>query len=270
MSELAIQLGIYRRLIGARARSQLQYRGSFAMQLVGQAAGTFLDFFAILFIFNQVPALAGWSVEQVGFLYATAGISFSLCDLFIGHLDLLGRMIRMGEFDSILTRPVGSLLQVLASDFSLRRLGKAAQALGVLVWVLSRIDVPWDPSRIALFALTIAAGTVIYVGVWVAFATITFWSVDSIEVVNAFTYGGSYLNSHPLGVFGGWLRRFLAFVVPLAFVNYFASLYILDKPDPLGYPGWLAFVAPAVAAAVAVASRIAWRFAVRHYRSTGS
>jgi ABC-2 type transport system permease protein len=89
-------------------------------------------------------------------------------------------------------------------------------------------------------------------------------------VLNAFTYGGAYLTSYPLSVFGDWFRRLVAFGVGLAFVNYFPSLYILDKSDPLGFPRALQFASPVAAAALAVVAGLTWRVAVRHYRSTGS
>ena len=75
---------------------------------------------------------------------------------------------------------------------------------------------------------------------------------------------------YPIDIYATWLRRFLAFVVPLAFVCYFPALYILDKADPLGLPRVVEFVAPLVALA---ARRwwpgSLWRSAVRHYRSAG-
>ena len=64
--------------------------------------------------------------------------------------------------------------------------------------------------------------------------------------------------------------RSLAFVIPLAFVSYLPSLEVLDKADPLGVPTWLRYASPAVAAASATVATVAWRFAVRHHRSTGS
>ena len=74
VGESAALLGIYRRLIGARIRAQLQYRLSFALNLVGNALITFLDFAAILIVFGQVDALGGWTVGEVAVLY---GISAS-------------------------------------------------------------------------------------------------------------------------------------------------------------------------------------------------
>jgi ABC-2 type transport system permease protein len=263
-------LGIYRRLVGARIRGQLQYRFSFALNLFGAALISFLDFAAILVLFHQVDALGDWSVAEVAFLYAIASISFALTDLVIGHLDLLPRMIREGELDLILVRPLSSLLQVVASDFALRRVGKALQGLAVLLIALPRLDVDWTAGRVAMIVVAVAAGAVIYAGVWIAFATIAFWLVDSIEVANAFTYGGNFIAQYPVGIFGPWLRRFVVFLVPIAFVAYFPALFVLDKEDDLGLPRAFQFASPLVAAAAFVVGGLVWRMAVRHYRSTGS
>jgi ABC-2 type transport system permease protein len=78
------------------------------------------------------------------------------------------------------------------------------------------------------------------------------------------------MTSYPLNIYAGWLRRLLAFVVPLAFVNYFPALYILRQPDPLDAPAFLRFASPVVAAVSVLVAREVWMFGVRHYRSTGS
>jgi ABC-2 type transport system permease protein len=188
----------------------------------------------------------------------------------IGHLDLLPKMIREGEFDLILIRPLGSLFQVVAADFSLRRLGKAFQGTVVLVVALAHLEVDWSAGRIAILGLAIVAGAVIYAGIWVAFSTITFWLIDSQEVANAFSYGGNFVAQYPVNVFGPWLRRLVLFVVPIAFVSYFPALYVLDKEDELGLPRALRFASPVVAAATLVVAGLVWRTAVRHYRSVGA
>ena len=46
-------------------RSDLQYRVSFALFTFSQFAITALDFVAILIVFTNVHALAGWSVQEV-------------------------------------------------------------------------------------------------------------------------------------------------------------------------------------------------------------
>ena len=267
---MADSLVVYRRLVAAQVRSQLQYRMSFALDLCGAFLISFLDFLAVLVIFHNTPVLAGWSVRQVAFLYATSSISFALTDLAIGHLDDFPQRIRAGSFDVLLLRPRGTLFQVIASDFALRRLGKLVQALIVLVYALAGLNVQWDAGRAAMLALMIPTGAVVFGAVWVTGTCLSFWTTESGEFTNAFTYGGNFLTQYPINIYGTWIRRFLAYLIPMAFVCYFPSLYILDKPDPLGLPSFLQFVSPLVALLASLAAGAVWQFAVRHYRSTGS
>ncbi len=230
-------LAVYTRLIGAQVRSQLQYRVSFALDLTGTFLLSFIDFLAVLVIFHNIPRLGGWSVHEVAFLYATSSISFALCDLAIGHLDLFPQRIRDGTFDVLLLRPRGTLYQVLASELTLRRVGRVVQGLIVLGYALSGLSIEWSAGRAAVLVLMIPTGCVIYGSVWVAGACLAFWTTE---------------------------------VIPMAFVCYFPALYILDKPDPLGLPSIVRFVSPLVAVIAALVAGAVWRLAVRHYRSTGS
>jgi ABC-2 type transport system permease protein len=257
-------------LVAARIRSQLQYRLSFALNLFGMAVITFLDFAVILVLFEQIDALGDWSVAEVALLYAISAMSFALTDLAIGHLDLLPRMIREGDLDLVLVRPLGSLFQVIASDFQLRRLGKFLQGLAVLVVAVSQLDLDWTAARLGMLVVGVVGGAAIFAGVWIGLATVAFWLIDSIEVVNAFTYGGNFLAQYPINIFGPWFRRLVLFVVPVSFVSYFPALYVLDKEDPLGLPSGLQFASPFVAVVTCVGGALLWRNAVRHYRSVGA
>jgi viologen exporter family transport system permease protein len=260
---------LYARLVAARVRSQLQYRTSFVLEIVGVVLITFLDFLAILVIFDNVPQLAGWSVQEVALLYGISGLAFALADLAVGHLDLMPQLIREGNFDLVLIRPRGSLFQVLASDFRLRQLGRIVQASAVLAYAVTALEVNWTAQRIGVLVGAVLSGAAIFCAVWVAAITIVFWAVEGRESVEVFTGAGNFVSQYPIDVYGAWLRRFFVFVVPAAFVAYFPALFILDKPDPFGAPEWVSFLSPAVALVAAVVAGYVWRFAVRHYRSAG-
>jgi ABC-2 type transport system permease protein len=262
-------LRVYRRLIGAQVRSQLQYRASFTLDVVGTFLISFLDFLAVLVLFHNVPRLAGWSVHEVAFLYATSSVAFAFADLVVGHLETLSQRLRTGTFDILLVRPRGTLFQMIASELALRRLGRFAQGFVVFVYALSGTHVHWDAGRAAMLVAMIPAGFVIFAAVWVAGMCVMFWTTEGGEFTNAFTYGGQFLTQYPIDVYSAWLRRFLAYLVPMAFVSYFPALYVLDKEDPLGLPRILQFSSPLIAAASACAAGLIWRAAVRRYRSAG-
>lgn len=260
---------LWRRLVGAQIRSQLQYRFSFVLDVCGAFLISFIDFLAVLVIFHNVPRLGTWSVREVALLYAFSSISFALTDLAIGHLDQFPQKVRDGNFDILLVRPRSTLFQVIGSDFQVRRLGKAAQGAAVLVYALTALNLHWTVGRAALVVVMVPSAIVIFASVWVVGSCLAFWTTDGGEFTNAFTYGGNFLAQYPVDILSSWLRRFLAYIVPLAFVCYFPALYLLDKPDPLGLPRVLQFASPFVALVSAAVAGLVWRFAVRHYRSAG-
>lgn len=260
---------LYVRLVRARLRAQLQYRTSFILDIIGTFVISFLDFVVILIIFTNVPRLGVWSVAEVALLYGIACLAFALTDLAVGHLDLFPQTIRDGTFDLVLVRPRPTLFMVLTADFQVRRLGRIAQAVLVLAYALASLQIAWSAERVLVLLGAIVTGVLIFIAIWVTFICIAFWTVEAREVANAFTYGGVTLAQYPIDIYDGWLRTLLAYVVPVAFVAYYPALFILGKPDPLGFPSWLSFISPLVAAAAAAAAVTVWGRAVRHYRSAG-
>jgi len=161
------------------------------------------------------------------------------------------------------------LNSIFASGFAVRRFAKAVQGGVVFVYAVSTLSVHWTLWRVLFLLLSIPVGMVIFGSIWVIGACLAFWTTDGGEFTNAFTYGGTFLAQYPIDIYSAWLRRFLAYIVPLAFVCYFPALFILDKPDPLGLPRFLELASPAVALVAAAVAGGVWRFAVRHYRSAG-
>jgi ABC-2 type transport system permease protein len=260
----------WRRLVGARVRGQLQYRTSFALNTASSFVLTFVDFVVVLALFTHFPAIGGWSLHEVALLYGLSGIGIAVADLLIGHIDMIHLDIRSGQFDIVLLRPAGTLLQVMSSDLALRRVGRVAQATVVLAYALATVDVAWNALRVVLLPIGAVCAALIFGATFVLGGCLTFWTVGASEVANTFTYGGNTMTSYPLNIFGPWLRRLLAFAVPLAFVTYFPGLYLLDKPDPLGFPTTFQFLAPVVTTLYVGVTAYLWRTSVRHYRSTGS
>ena len=131
-------------------------------------------------------------------------------------------------------------------------------------------DIDWTVGKLVYLPVVIVSAVLLYAALFSIEATVCFWTTQGTEVINAFTYGGSDMAQYPLHIYQGWLRGFLLFVVPIGFVIYLPSLYLLDKPDPLGLPSVAPFLAPVAAVAFALVAAAFWGLGVRHYRSTGS
>jgi len=270
LTGLRADVALYAVLIRAQASAQWQYRTSFFIQTVSHFLLTFTDFIMLLLLFHRFPSIAGWTLAEVAFLYGLGGLAFGISDLLCGGFDNLSRMIRLGTFDRVLTRPVGTFAQVLASDIQIRRLGRIAQGGVSFGLALSWLEIAWSPDKILVTVSAIASGVVIFTAIWVIGAAITFWTVETSEVTNVFTYGGEALVSFPMPIYAQGIQRFFTYVVPLAFVSYLPALYILERPDPMGLPPVLQLCSPIVAGLFLIAARFCWALGVRHYQGTGS
>ena len=263
---------LYLRLISAQIRSQMQYRTGFFLEAVSTAVISAMVFITFAFVIERFGNIAGWSLGEVGFLYGLIEFSFGLMDMLFSGFDPqnFGRQVRLGRLDQVLLRPVNVTLQILGSEFIMRRIGRIIQGLVILVVAEGMIDIQWTANKLMYMPIIVISQVLFFGGLFVIGATITFWTYESIEVMNVFTYGGAEMMSYPMAIYPSWMRKFFTYVLPAIFINYYPALYILDKPDPLGMPWFAAFLAPLVGLSIFGFSLLFWKFGLKHYQSTGT
>lgn len=255
---------------GASVRGQMQYRASFVVGVLGQFLATGIEFIAVWTLFDRFGALDDWSLAEVGVFYGVAHTAIALADMLSTGFDRAGRLIGEGLLDRVLLRPRTTVLQLLAYEFQLRRLGRLLQGAGVFAWAAASVDASWTPASGLLIVAALVGGACLFLGLFVLQGTLAIWTVESLEVVNAATYGGVQAAQYPLSIYDEWFRRFFTYLVPLAAVVYFPVVAALGKPDPLGVPHWVGAVSWIVGPVFLAGAFGAWGLGVRHYTSTGS
>jgi ABC-2 type transport system permease protein len=261
---------IYLRYVSYSIRSQMQYKASFIMLTLGHLLVTGIEFVAIWALFARFGGLEGWTLAEVAVFYGLVNSAFALCDGTSRGFDHFGDLVKGGGFDRLLVRPRSTVLQLAGQELTLRRVGRLTQGLIVLFWGAANVGIVWSAPRIALTLGTLAGAFCFFYGLIVLQATAAFWTTESLEVFNSFTYGGVFSTQYPLAIYRRWFQRLLTFVIPLATINYFPVLAILGKADPLGSPAWIGWISPLVGPLCLALSLRVWQFGVRHYVSTGS
>jgi ABC-2 type transport system permease protein len=251
-------------------RSASQYRVSLLLTTFAQLLTTSLDIFVILIIYAQVQTIAGFTLPETLYLYGTTRLAFGASDLVASGVENLATAIRLGTFDLVLIRPVSTLAQTLADQFTPKRFGKLVAPAIMLGWAVTEVPVHWTAAKILVCVGTIVCGFAIYCALWVLTGCISFIAVDAQEMANSFTYGSEFATEYPLQIFGRPLGLALTFVLPVAFVTWQPTLYVLGRADPFGLPGFLRFASPLAAALLCGLAALAWRACIRRYRSTGS
>jgi ABC-2 type transport system permease protein len=264
-------LGLYLRYAGASVRAQMQYPGSFLLLAGAQLMVTAIEFVGVWALFARFGTIEGWRIGEVAVFYGVVNFAFAIADTFTRGFDVFGtEFIRTGNFDRVLLRPRLAAFQLLGYEVRLSRLGRLVQAAVVFAIGAALTHLAFDARTVALLAWALVGGAVLFSGVMILTATLSFWTVESLEIANVISYGGVEAAQYPLNIYAAWLRNFLIFVVPIGCVAYFPVVAALGHPDPLGAPPWLMAAAPIAGFLFLGLSLLVWGVGVRRYTSTGS
>ena len=264
------RLWLYGQFVAVSLKSQMQYRASFLLSAVGQFLANGIEIVGIWALFERFGSLSPWTLPQVALFYGVVHCAFAIADALSTGFDQFSSHIKTGEFDRLLLRPRGTVLQLMGQELALRRVGRLAQGLMVLVWAIWALDVQWGWFQLSLLGFTLLGGVCLFVGLIVIQATIAFWTTETLELMNTMTYGGVETAQYPIAIYQPALRRFLTLVVPLACVTYFPLVALLDIQDPLGTSRIFQQVAPVAGLLFLWGALQFWKVGVKHYTSTGS
>jgi ABC-2 type transport system permease protein len=261
---------LYGRYVAASMRGQMQYPAAFLMQGAGQFVITLVEFLGVYALFRRFGGLVHWRLGEVALFYAVVSIAFALADMSTRGFEVFGEeFVRTGAFDRLLLRPRSAALQLAGYELRLSRLGRLLQGLLVLAIAVRLLHPAWGAAETAVLAFAVMGAVALFFGILVLQATLAFWTVESLEIVNTLTYGGVDAAQFPLDIYARWFRNFLTFVVPLACVIYFPVASVLGHVGRTGAPGWLAPLSPAFGFLFLAASFGVWGFGVRRYTSAG-
>lgn len=260
------------RLLRIQIRSQLQYPAAFVLEVISGIIILGFYFVAFAMTFARFDSIGGWNLSEVAFVWGLAEFSFGTMDMIFSGFDYdaFGPLVRKGRFDQLLLRPVNITLQVFGSRFVLRRLGKMIEGLAIFIYSLTLLQIEWTWIKI-LYLPVLAVSQVFFFGsLFIIGATTTFWTMERLEVLNIFTYGGNEIMSYPMHIFPRPIRMLFTFVVPAIMLSYFPAVYILGKANPLNAPTFVSFLAPLVSALMFWLALRFWHFGIRNYQSSGS
>jgi ABC-2 type transport system permease protein len=235
---------VYRTIIGSRIRSQLAYRTSFWLNATTSIAVGVIEFVELYVILANVPVFGGLNLRQAALVYALANAAFALADLVFGQLDTMPSYLRLGRLEVMLVRPMPLMLQLITSDFQLRRLGRAVISVVIIMVVLPGLDLQYTPATVYLLLITPFTGAAIYAAFFVTAGGLQFFLISGEEFTAAFVYGGGYAGHLPGSVLIAPLRVLFTFVFPATVTAYLPALLIMGLPGAEFLPAWLGWFAP--------------------------
>ena len=223
-----------------------------------------LAFLAI--IFGGVQSLRGWSYHEILFIYGFSLLPKGLDHLFCDNLWNVGYwIVRKGEFDKYLTRPINTLLIVTVEEFQVDAFGKLIVGTALIVTSLMHIHLPFVWYDIPLALIAILFGTLIYVAIKTIFGSIAFWTKRSGHILEA-VYNLNQFSQYPVSIYSRAVRGAVTYIIPFALTSYYPASYLLRHTQPV-----FSILAPVVAAVILlVIALFLWHKGLGAYESAGS
>jgi len=221
----------------------------------------------IYLLFERFGSIQGWTMFEVFISYAIITMCAAIAECFARGFDLFSNMIRTASFDRILVRPRGTVIQVLGSNFDIKRIGPFVISIVILVVAIILGDIQWNFARGVMLINMVIGGSIIFSGVHMLQATVAFWTIDGLEFASIFTHGIKTHAIYPLDIFPRAITAFLTFVIPFGTITYLPLQYLHGR---IGGIGWLYAFMPLLGALFIIPCIFAWRFGVRKYKSAGS
>lgn len=241
-------------------RSAMQYR---ANALIGVATGAVYQgsgFAFIWVIMHTFPSLAGWTLEEVAFLYGLRLTAHALWLIPFSSLIGIEWLVREGEFDRFLLRPLNPLVQLMTKRMGVGQVGDLL--VGVVLLVVAGRT--WTFGSVAFCVVAIIGGALVEAAVFLALASTSLRMMDTfalrVFVDDVFSRFGSY----PMKIFGGVTEWLLTFVLPVAFVAYIPAGVLLGRDVTS-----LAYLSPLLGVGLFALAYLIWKQQLRHYQSVG-
>lgn len=218
----------WRRAITLHFQVLTASRVDFLFFFVGKIARMF--FFLIFFIalFGITKTVAGYTEGEVMLFFATMNLIDIVVQLFwYRGFTILPRLIKDGDFDFMLTKPISPLFHVAFHIFDFFDLTTMPVAIGLLWYAITLLP-HYPASAWLLYSLFLFVGLILAFALNLFLASLTFYSIESANLWSLYR-DLIYIARFPPEVFPNGVRVFFTYVIPILAIVSFPTKALLGR-----------------------------------------
>lgn len=252
-------------LLAKTIKSQLEYNRSVYLLILGEFIAQFTFIFSFLILFKSLGNIKGYTISQAILIYATINICYTLAEMFGKGINDLAKLIRNGNLDVYLIRPMSVLLQVMGNAFEFSRVGRLIQSLLIFLVTVCTSHIKWNFLKGSEMLLIIIAGIMLFLSIYLFFGTLSFFTTRQVSISVLLMGSGSDILHYPANALPRGIRFILMYLLPFGCINYLPFKYILGFSN-----NYLFCLTPWICFLFFIMVFVFWKTALSKYSSTGS
>lgn len=251
--------------ITAGFRKQMEYKLNFILLCLAVTPIHLINLFFSWAVIKHFGNIGNWEFKDMAFLYAMFLTPYSVSQIFFRQFRSFDSYVINGKLDLYLLRPNNLLFTLVFADINIMEIfSQLVPSSVVLIYVCIGFYKIMDPLKLYVLVQGLVGGILIISCLFMLIGLSSFWIYRTSGLGDVFFTFKEYTN-YPLAIYSREVKFFLTFCLPLAFVNYYPSAYILEKDKSM-----LAFLTLPVGLLLVIITFLVWKKAIRRYSSTGS
>lgn len=264
-------LKVFFSFVALKYKIVFEYSAAFWAGCVSQIIWYGVDFLLVWIVVEKFTNIAGWSADEMLFLYALQLISYALAGTFFFNSCIsLGSRIQDGSFNDSLIVPLRPLVYEILNNYNSDYIRHIVLAAGLLIWSIRRIKPAVNLRMVLLILIIIVCGTLIQAGALLLLSAPNFWIIKGDKLLDLFFYDTIPFIRYPIAIYPKMIQGFLTFILPYAFINYYPSIYLFGKHGNMLFYNGLQYAAPFASIIFFGLGAILWNTGMNHYQSTGT
>lgn len=245
-------------------KCKISYRMDFIISTFGILFANISGFVAVYILFQSFNSILGWNYYEMLFLYGFSLIIMTLQSFFENNWNLL-QHLRSGTFIKYYFRPINLYFYFVSEIFDVKGIGQCIFGIVSLIYAWYHLMLPVTVVNTCFLLIGFCSASLIMIAIMNIAAACGFWLIG-YNFVMILTDRIKDFGRYPITIFGKIFRFIFTFIIPIGFLAYYESLYIL-RPGSVPI---LTYISPIFALIFFYISNKIWMFGANSYTSTGS
>lgn len=179
-------------------------------------------------IFTQTKGFPGWNLQQIILFQGVLLFVLGLKNTIWGELPhYVVSLVRRGDLDRLLLKPLPSIGIILTSGFSANNFGTIISGIILIIYSISKLKLHLGLLNIILFFIFILFGLLLFMAMNILF-TSTVVMLTNIGRLNEIIENLSRFGQYPLEIYSNVLRAIFMTIIPFAIWIYIPSKILMD------------------------------------------
>ena len=182
---------------------------------------------AVWALFSKIHAIGDWTLPEAMLIYGLSIFSRSLFHLFWIELMNTSAMVKAGDIDRLLVRPLNPMYQLVAGYLDNDDWGELLTAVA-LVWTSLGMLGHRTVANVFWCLLASVSGSLIFASIHAVCNGMAFFTVET-GGFSQLAWTTDEFSRYPADIYGKGVRALITWVIPVAFASFYPAQVILGE-----------------------------------------